>query len=80
MSLTPFQRKMRQGVQDWQMFQLGMEAFERISGIGIDEALNLISSGVNEEQRQRVIRTATLFIEFNNLKPEEKSKVLGDVS
>ena len=68
--LSPYHRELRQDLVDYELFRIGLEAYERISGVPFDDALAHLVGGATPKQRARVLKRCERGEEFYNL-PED---------
>jgi hypothetical protein len=78
--LSPYHQELLRDIHDWKLFELGIGAFARISGMSEDEMLSHLTRVATPEQRDRVVARAARMDEYERLDPAIKDKFFKSIS
>jgi hypothetical protein len=75
LEISPYHRELRQDLFDYEAMRLGLESYERISGVPADDALIHLATAANQDQRERVVKRCSGAEEFYKLPDELQARL-----
>lgn len=75
---TPYQRELAQDVTDWQLFEAGLAAYERLSGVPEARSLDVLRQDATPAETKRLLSRLERMEEFRKLPEELQRRAVGD--
>jgi hypothetical protein len=75
--LSPYHKELKRDLADWELFRVGMAAYERITGITEGEAIGQLSAAATQEQCEQLVGRATRAEEFYKLPDDLQARLRG---